>query len=93
MITAIVMVSVETSSIPEVAEAILDIDGVAEVYSVTGEIDLIVLVRVAQFDDLADVVSGRLNKVPGVLDTFTHLAFRAYSKDDLGAGFSLGESF
>jgi len=66
------------------------IDGVSEVYSVTGQIDLIALVRVPAHDDVAEVVADRLNKVPGVLSTETHIAFRAYSKHDLEAAFSLG---
>ena len=75
---------------PEVAEAIAAIDGVSEVYSVTGQIDLITLVRVASHDDIAAVVADRLNKVDGVLSTETHIAFRAYSQHDLDAAFSLG---
>jgi len=90
VITAIVHVSAEVSQIPEVAQAIAAIDGVSEVYSVTGPIDLIVLVRVRTHDDIAAVVADRINKVPGVRDTETHIAFRAYSRHDLEAAFSLG---
>ena len=90
MITAIVFVKADVARIPEVAEAIAELDGVSEVYSVTGEIDLIVLVRVKAHEDVADVVADRLNKVPGVHSTETHIAFRAYSRHDLEAAFSLG---
>jgi DNA-binding Lrp family transcriptional regulator len=90
VITAISFVKAEVARIPEVAEAIAALDGVSEVYSVTGEIDLIVLVRVKAHEDVADVVADRVNKVPGVLSTETHIAFRAYSKHDLEAAFSLG---
>lgn len=90
MITAIVFVKAEVNRIPEVAEAIASLEGVSEVYSVTGKIDLIALVRVRQHDDIAAVVADRLNKVEGVLDTETHIAFRAYSKHDLESAFSLG---
>ncbi len=90
MITAIVMVKVEVDKIPEVAEALADIPGVSEVYSVTGEVDLIAMVRVREHDELADVIAGQLNKVPGVLSTETHIAFRTYSRHDLEAAFSLG---
>jgi DNA-binding Lrp family transcriptional regulator len=90
VITAISFVKAEVARIPEVAEAIAAIDGVSEVYSVTGEIDLIVLVRVKAHEDVADVVADRVNKVPGVLSTETHIAFRAYSRHDLEAAFSLG---
>lgn len=90
MITAIVMISAATDSIPEVASAIADIDGVSEVYSVAGHVDLIAIVRVREFDDVAAVIAGRLNKVDGIIDTETHIAFRAYSRHDLEAAFSLG---
>jgi DNA-binding Lrp family transcriptional regulator len=90
VITAIVFVKADVARIPEVGEAIAALDGVSEVYSVTGEIDLIVLVRVRAHEEVADVVADRLNKVPGVLSTETHIAFRAYSRHDLEAAFSLG---
>jgi len=90
MITAIVFVQAEVSRIPEVAAAIADIDGVSEVYSVTGQIDLIAMIRVRNHDDIAAVVADKLNKVDGVTDTETHIAYRAYSRHDLEATFSLG---
>ncbi len=90
MITAIVMISAATDAIPEVAAAIADLDGVSEVYSVAGHVDLIAVVRVRQFDDVAEVIAGSINRVEGVQDTETHIAFRAYSKHDLEAAFALG---
>ena len=90
MITAIVFVKADVASIPEVAEAIAALDGVTEVYSVTGQIDLIALVRVREHEDIASVVADQLNKVPGVTETETHIAFRTYSKHDLEAAFSIG---
>jgi DNA-binding Lrp family transcriptional regulator len=90
MITAIVMIDAATDSIPEVAEAVADLDGVSEVYSVAGDVDLIAVVRVREFEQIADVVAGRINKVAGVLETDTHIAFRAYSRHDLEAAFSIG---
>ena len=90
MITAIVFVKADVARIPEVAEQIADLDGVSEVYSVTGQIDLIAMVRVRDHDDVASVVADRLNKVPGVTATETHIAFRAYSRHDLEAAFAVG---
>src|SRR5688572_30769950 len=90
MVTAIVFVKAEVARIPEVAEEIAALDGVSEVYSVTGTIDLIAMIRVANHDQVAEVVADRLNKVPGVVSTETHIAFRAYSAHDLEAAFSLG---
>ena len=90
MITAIVFVKADVARIPEVAEAIAALDGAREVYSVTGQIDLIALVRVTAHDDIAAVVADKLNKVDGVTATETHIAFRAYSRHDLESAFSLG---
>ena len=90
MITAIVFVKADVARIPEVAAEIAALDGVSEVYSVTGQIDLIALVRVKQHDQIAEVVADRLNKVSGVLETETHIAYRSYSQHDLEAAFSLG---
>lgn len=90
MITAIVFVQADVARIPEVAEQIADLDGVSEVYSVTGEIDLVAMVRVREHEQIADVVADRLNKIPGVLGTETHIAFRTFSAHDLEAAFSLG---
>ena len=91
MITAIVMIDCATDSIPEVAQKLADLDGVSEVYSVTGGLDLIAMIRVAHHDDLATVIPDHVNRVPGVLSTETHIAFRTYSTHDLEAAFSLGQ--
>ena len=90
MITAIVFVKADVARIPEVAEAIAALDGISEVYSVTGQIDLIVMVRVRNHEDVAAVVADQLNKVSGVTSTETHIAFRAYSRHDLESAFALG---
>jgi len=92
MITTIVMVSVEANLIPEVAQSIADLESVSEVYSVAGDVDLIAIVRVREFDQIAEVIAGRLSKIEGVLHTDTHVAFRAYSRHDLDAAFSIGLS-
>jgi DNA-binding Lrp family transcriptional regulator len=84
------MVSVQADQIPEVAQTIADLDGVSEVYSVAGDVDLIAVVRVRDFDQIADVIAGKLSKVPGVVATDTHIAFRAYSRHDLEGAFSIG---
>lgn len=90
MITAIVLIKTDVDAIPEVAEKIAGLAGVSEVYSVTGEYDLIAMVRVREHDQLADVIPGSINKVSGVSSTVTHVSFRTYSAHDLEAAFSLG---
>ena len=90
MVTAIGLLKAEIHRIPEVAEAIAQLPAVSEVYSITGDYDLVAIVRVRSHDDLADVIPGGLNKVDGVSATQTHVAFRAYSRHDLEAAFSIG---
>ncbi|GGO82012.1 Lrp/AsnC family transcriptional regulator [Wenjunlia tyrosinilytica] len=90
MITAIVLIKTSVDRIPEIAESIAALEGVSEVYSVTGTYDLVAMVRVRAHEDLADVIPGKVNKVAGVLETETHIAFRTYSQHDLEAAFAIG---
>ncbi|MEW2381964.1 Lrp/AsnC ligand binding domain-containing protein [Micromonospora sp. NPDC047707] len=90
MITAIVLIDCATDSIPEVAEALAALPGVSEVYSVAGHVDLIAMVRVREFEQIAQVIAGSISKVPGVLNTESHIAFRAYSQHDLEETFAIG---
>ena len=88
--TAIVHIDCATDSIPEVAEALAALEGVSEVYSVAGNVDLIAIVRVARFEEIADVIAGRISKTPSKGGTESHIAFRAYSKHDLEDAFAIG---
>ena len=90
MITAIVLVDCDNHRIPEVAQEIAGLEGVSECYSVAGDIDLVAVVRVRQFEEIAATIAGRLDKVSGVLNTQTLIAFQAYSRHDLEAAFALG---
>jgi DNA-binding Lrp family transcriptional regulator len=90
VITAIVLVETDVRRIPEAAEEIAGLDGVSEVYSVTGDVDLVAVVRVHEHDQLAEIIADKLSKVEGVRSTRTYLAFRAYSRHDLDAAFALG---
>jgi DNA polymerase III epsilon subunit family exonuclease len=90
MVTAIVLIKADVARIPETAEEIAQIPQVSEVYSVTGEFDLVAMVRVRGHEELGDVIPGAVNKVAGVTHTETHIAFRTYSRHDLDAAFSIG---
>lgn len=91
MITAIVLIHALAETIPETAQAIADLDGVAEVYSCAGDVDLIAIVRVGAHEELADLIPARIGKVDGVLDTDTHIAFRSYSQADTDQAFAIGD--
>ncbi len=87
---AVVLVQCEIDEIPEAAQAIADIEGVSEVYSVAGEFDLVAIVRVADHDSLALVIPGGIAKVQGVVRTQTLIAFQVFSRHDLDRLFSIG---
>lgn len=91
MVTAFVLIDVAVDAVPEVAEQLVAIDGVAEVWSVAGRYDLIAKVRVRETEALADVVAGGIDKVAGIEDSETLIAFRAYSPDAVDTAFSVGE--
>lgn len=90
MITAIVLIDADPARIPEIAAEVAEVPGVSEVYSVTGEVDLIAMVRVREHEQLADVIADHLSKVDGVIRTQSYIAFRAYSAHDLEQAFDLG---
>lgn len=90
MVTAIVLINAETNRIPDLALQIADMAGVQEVFSVAGRYDLIAVVKVAENEQLADVISDRMRHLTGIVATETLIAFRAYSRKELEAGFELG---
>ncbi len=87
---AVVLIQCEIDEISEAAQAIAEIDGVSEVYSVAGEFDLIAIVRVAQHEHLSEVIPGGIAKVEGVERTETLISFQVFSKHDLERLFSIG---
>ncbi len=90
MITTIVLIKADPKHIPDTARAIAGIDGVQEVYSVSGEWDLVALVKVPSYEMIAEVVTERFPAVEGIVRTQTLTAFRAYSKDDLEQAWDIG---
>ena len=90
MITAIVLINTAQGRTPEVAQALIDLPGVTEAYSVAGPYDLVAMVRVRHHEELADLVAGRIQKVPGLEATNTLIAFQAYSRHSLEAMWDIG---
>jgi len=90
MVTAIVLANVKRDAVNETAQDLLKLKGVAEVYSIAGDWDLAIIIRVKDNDQLADVVTNHMLKLEGITKTTTLLAFRAYSNYDLDRMFSIG---
>ena len=88
-VSAVVLIKAETPLINELAEKLVEVKGVAEVFSVAGQYDLVALVRVRENEDLADVISNRMRKLPGILETQTMIAFRVYTKAELSGAFEM----
>ena len=83
MLAAVVLIRATPGDIPGLARRIAGIEGVAEVYSVSGEYDLVAIVRVQEYDEVARVVTEEISTVQGIERTNTLTAFRVYSRKDL----------
>jgi DNA-binding Lrp family transcriptional regulator len=90
MITALVLLNVLRGEINRTAQELLEIPGVAEVYSVTGEYDLVAVLHLKAYEDLADVVTARMISLAGITKTHTLMAFKVYSKEDLEQAWDIG---
>lgn len=90
MVTSIILMNIERSKINETAEELAATEGISEVYSVSGNYDLIAVVRVQKNEELADLVTKKLLKINSILKTETMLAFKTYSRHNLEAMFSIG---
>jgi DNA-binding Lrp family transcriptional regulator len=90
MVSAIVLIDCEKGMINQTAEALAEMRGISEVYSVAGRVDLAAIIRVANNDQLAEVVTSQLLKIPGIVRTETLIAFRVFSRHDLEQMFSIG---
>lgn len=90
MVTAVVLIRTERLKLQETAEALLEVDEVKEVYSVAGEYDLVAIVRVRHYDQMAEVVPGKLAGIAGIASTTTLMAFQCYSRRDLERMWGIG---
>lgn len=90
MVSAIVLIQCEKGSINQTAEALADMNGITEVYSVAGRVDLVAVIRVSNNDQLAEIVTNHMLTIPGITHTETLIAFRVFSRHDLEQMFSIG---
>lgn len=90
MVTAIILLRVARERINELAQELADMTGASEVFSVSGRSDIVVIARIRDNDELADLVTNRMAKIEGIIQSETMLAFRAFSRHDLEGMFSIG---
>ena len=90
MVTAIALITAAIRRVDEIAQALLEIEGVAEVYSLAGDYDLAAIIRVRDYEQIAQLVPGRLAKIEGITRTQTMMAFKCYSRRDLEEMWEIG---
>jgi DNA-binding Lrp family transcriptional regulator len=90
MTHAVVLIEAEREAMAELGGTLADVEGVGEAYSVTGEWDFVAILRVRTPEEIAEVVTGRLSRLPGIRRTHTMVAFEVFSRHDLEALFSIG---
>ncbi len=79
MQTIFVMVKCELGRAYEVAAAASDrVEQVSEVYSTSGQYDLLLKCALPPGTDVGHFVTESLQRLPGVRDTFTLIAFKAF---------------
>jgi DNA-binding Lrp family transcriptional regulator len=90
MLTAVILIKASRDGLRMLGPKLADVEGVAEVYTVTGEWDFVAIIRVREHDELAQVVTGRLAALDGIAATNTMVAFQQFSAHDLESMFGLG---
>lgn len=90
MVTAIVLLNTARDKVNAVADDLVTLNGVSEVHSVAGRYDLVAILRVANNDALAELVTEKIRPIEGITDSETLIGFRVYSKHDLDRLFSIG---
>mgnify|MGYP003563568828 CR=1 FL=1 len=90
MVNAIVLLKVDPERVNQVAESLVELNGVSEVYSVAGQYDLVGILRAGNDDLIASVVTDHMLKIEGIKGSETLIAFRTFSKHDLERMFSVG---
>jgi DNA-binding Lrp family transcriptional regulator len=89
MVTFIILINTERNKVNAVAEALVNLDQVSEVYSVSGNYDLVVIVRAKNNEDLADLVTEKMQGIEGIELTESMLALKSFSRHDLESMFSV----
>lgn len=90
MMTAVVLICVQRSAVDEVAQRLLSLDGVDEVFSVAGQYDLVAILRTQTNEQIAELITSKIRDISDITRTETLMAFRAFPKKDLDAMFSIG---
>ena len=90
LVTALVLMNVQRAKVDDVAQRLLELEGVDEVFSVAGQYDAVALLRTKTNEQIAELVTHKITEIPFITNTQTLMAFKAFSRDDMGKMFSIG---
>ena len=90
MITAMILINTERGKVNLAGAQIASIEGVQEVWSVSGRYDLVAIIRIRHIDDLARIATEKLATVDGITHTESMVAFEKISPADLAGMLDLG---
>jgi DNA-binding Lrp family transcriptional regulator len=80
MQTIFVLVKCDLGRAYQVAdEAVQQVEPVSEVHSISGQYDLLMKCCLVDDTDIGRFVTDHIQTLPGVRDTFTMIAFKAFS--------------
>jgi DNA-binding Lrp family transcriptional regulator len=82
MVSALVLINAEPGRVAALGRELADTPGVQAAYSVAGDEDLVAVVRAADHEELAELVTERVAALEGIERTRTLIAFRVYSRED-----------
>lgn len=91
MISAIILINAENTKINSVAEQLVSLKGITEVYSVSGRFDLVAIIRLPHNEDLAELMTEQVTKVEGIVKTESMVAFKTLTRQDLAGMVEFGD--
>ena len=82
-VLAFVDLFVDSQKMDEVISSLKEIKNAVQIYEVTGEFDIIVLVNVASIEEFRDLLKNRIMKIPGIKSTVTSIVLKSHRNHTL----------
>jgi DNA-binding Lrp family transcriptional regulator len=67
----------------EVVSSLKEIKNAVQIYEVTGEFDIIVLVNVSSIEEFRDMLKNRIMKINGIKSTVTSIVLKSHRNHTL----------
>ncbi|MGC8645677.1 MAG: Lrp/AsnC ligand binding domain-containing protein [Thermoplasmata archaeon] len=84
-VLAFVDLFVEAPLMDDVIAALKEIKNAVQIYEVTGEFDVIILVNVADIEEFRDLLKNRIMKIKGIKSTVTSIVLKSHRNHNLEA--------